>query len=62
MCCCVQVCLMPGKVQKQSTNVVKGTTQPVFEQSFWFHHIQYEEIQRMRLRLKVSSGHFILLY
>ena len=51
----LQVCLMPGKVQKQSTDVVKGTNQPVFEHGFSFDNIPYEEVQRMRLKLKVYS-------
>ena len=45
---------MPGKVQKQSTDVQKNNYQPVFEQLLWFDNISYEEIQRMRLRMKVS--------
>ncbi len=46
---------MPGKLQKQSTQVVRKNTNPLFEHEVMFDDLSYEEVLRMRLRMKVSK-------
>ena len=48
----LQVCLMPGKVQRQVTRSQRGSTQPVFEENFSFH-LPYNELQTMSVLMKV---------
>ncbi len=50
---------MPGKLQKQTTQVVRNTPDPLFEHELMFEDLSYEEALRMRLRMKVreQGGH-----
>jgi hypothetical protein len=50
-----KVCLMPGKLQKQSSNVIKHTRDPVYDEEFYFHGINLEELRTMRLRIKMFN-------
>lgn len=50
-----KVCLMPGKVQKQTSAVIKKTRNPVFEQDMYFHNISIEELHTMALTIKLFS-------
>ena len=50
-----KVCLMPGKIQKQTSNVVKKTRDPVFDQDMYFHNISLEELHSMALTIKIFS-------
>ncbi|XP_045156810.2 synaptotagmin-4-like [Mercenaria mercenaria] len=50
-----KLCLMPGKIQKQTTAVIKKTRNPVFEQDMYFHHISLEELHSMALAIKLFS-------
>lgn len=51
----VKTYLMPGKVQKQATNVVKRTKYPVYNQDLYFHNMSLDELHNMALRLKIFS-------
>ena len=48
-----KVCLMPGKVQKQTSEVVKNTNSPTFNQDFYFKDLWMEELRSMRIRIHV---------
>ena len=47
---------MPGKLQKQSTQVVRNTPNPLFEHEVMFEEMSYKEVLRMRLRMKVCNS------
>ncbi len=47
---------MPGKLQKQSTQVVRNASNPLFEHEVMFEELSYEEVLRMRLRMKVRNS------
>lgn len=47
--------LMPGKLQKQGTSVVKRNRNPVFNQEFYFHNIEIEKLRTMTLVIKIFS-------
>ncbi|XP_074650470.1 uncharacterized protein LOC141905498 [Tubulanus polymorphus] len=50
-----KVCLMPGKLQKQSSNVAKHTTDPIFNEEFHFHDIDADQLRSLRLRIKIQN-------
>ncbi|XP_076444094.1 uncharacterized protein LOC143282364 [Babylonia areolata] len=47
-----KVSLMPGKVQKQTSETVKHTRNPVYNREFFFNDINMEELRNLRLRIK----------
>ena len=49
---CRQVSLMPGKLQKQTSETVKHTRNPVYNREFFFNDINMEELRNLRLRIK----------
>lgn len=51
----IKTYLMPGKVQKQASNVVKRTKYPVYNQDLYFHNMSLDELHNMALRLKIFS-------
>ncbi|XP_052792133.1 synaptotagmin-17-like [Mya arenaria] len=53
--CFSKIYLMPGKLQKQTSAVVKKTRDPVFDQELYFHNITIEELHGMSLVIKVFS-------
>lgn len=50
-----KVCLMPGKLQKQTSVVIKKTRDPVFEQDMYFHDILLKELHSMTLVIKLFA-------
>ena len=57
----LKLCLVPGKMQKQTSAIYKHCKNPVFQQDFWFNDVCLDELQRMRLRIRVcSKGHHII--
>lgn len=48
-----KVYLMPGKIQKQSTDMIKHTKNPVFNQELTFHSLNLEQLHSMVLRIKI---------
>ena len=49
----VRMCLMPGKVQKQTSSIIKHTKDPMFNEDFYFSDLTLEQLKTMKLRLKV---------
>ncbi|KAK7496031.1 hypothetical protein BaRGS_00012732 [Batillaria attramentaria] len=47
-----KVSLMPGKLQKQISETVKHTRNPVYNREFFFNDINMEELKNLRLRIK----------
>ena len=47
--------LMPGKLQKQGTSVVKRSRNPVYDQEFYFHDIDIEQLRSMSLVIRLFS-------
>ncbi|XP_025077479.1 C2 calcium-dependent domain-containing protein 4C-like [Pomacea canaliculata] len=53
-----KVSLMPGKVQKQVSETVKHTSNPVYNREFFFNDINMDELRNLRLRIKAfHKGH-----
>lgn len=48
-----KVYLMPGKIQKQTTDMIKHTKNPVFNQELSFHSLSLEQVHSMVLRIKI---------
>lgn len=48
-----KVYLMPGKIQKQTTDMIKHTKNPVFNQQLTFHSLNLEQLHSMVLRIKI---------
>ncbi|CAL1527727.1 unnamed protein product, partial [Lymnaea stagnalis] len=46
-----KVCLMPGKLQKQSSEPVRQTCAPVLDKEFFFTELNLEEMKNLRLRI-----------
>ena len=51
----VKVYLMPGKVQKQTSHVIKRTKFPLYNQDLYFHSMCLVDLHNMALRLKIFS-------
>ncbi len=47
-----KLCLMPGKTQKQISNLSKQNSNPVYNQAFYFKNLTLEQIYDTRLRIK----------
>ena len=56
----VKVYLMPGKVQKQTSHVIKQTKFPLYNQEIYFHSMCLDDLHNMALRLKIFSKGFNL--
>lgn len=50
----IEVCLMPGKVQRQTTTLCKGTRNPIFDTVKHFHGFSLQDIHRMNLRIQIK--------
>lgn len=46
-----KVCLMPGKLQKQSTEPTRQTAAPILNKEFFFTDLNLEEMKNLRLRI-----------
>ncbi|XP_014661685.1 PREDICTED: uncharacterized protein LOC106804843 [Priapulus caudatus] len=57
----VKLYLVPGKMQKRSSKVVKNTKGPTFNEDFHFLDLELESMPQMQLKLKVlnKSHHLI---
>ncbi|MBN3297792.1 C2 calcium-dependent domain-containing protein 4C-like [Amia ocellicauda] len=53
--CCVIVCLMPGKQQKQYGTIIKNSKNPIFNEDFFFDSMPEQALQSMSLRIKVIN-------
>lgn len=53
--CNVSVCLLPGKLQKQRSTVIKRSRNPIFNEDFFFDGICEEDISSRSLRFKIIN-------
>jgi synaptotagmin-1 len=54
-----KVYLMPGKLQKQTSELFKNTQKPIFNKSFFFQGLTLEQLHAMTLRINIfhKSSH-----
>ena len=53
--CSIAICLLPGKIQKQRSAVIKRSRNPLFKEDFFFYGISQEDICCRSLRFKVVN-------
>ncbi|XP_013858896.1 C2 calcium-dependent domain-containing protein 4A isoform X1 [Austrofundulus limnaeus] len=53
--CSVSISLVPGKVQKQRSTVIRKSRNPIFNEDFFFDGIMEEELSHRSLRFKVVN-------
>ncbi|XP_004483796.1 C2 calcium-dependent domain-containing protein 4C [Dasypus novemcinctus] len=53
--CCVGLCLVPGKLQKQRSTIVKHSRHPVFNEDFFFDGLGPASVRKLALRVKVVN-------
>lgn len=53
--CCVSVYLNPGKQQKQRSNIIKNSRNPVFNEDFFFDSISLVQVKSLLVKFKVVN-------
>lgn len=53
--CSVSLSLVPGKVQKQRSTVIRKSRNPIFNEDFFFDSISEEDLSQWSLRFKVVN-------
>ncbi|XP_010894459.1 C2 calcium-dependent domain-containing protein 4C [Esox lucius] len=53
--CSISICLVPGKIQKQRSTVIKRSRNPIFNEDFFFDAISEDDISCRSLRFKVVN-------
>ncbi|XP_077390462.1 C2 calcium-dependent domain-containing protein 4C [Festucalex cinctus] len=53
--CCVSVYLNPGKMQKQRSNIIKNSRNPVFNEDFFFDAVGPLQVKNLSLKFKVVN-------
>lgn len=53
--CCVSVYLNPGKLQKQRSNIIKNSRNPVFNEDFFFDSISSVQAKNLLVKFKVVN-------
>ncbi|XP_030622628.1 C2 calcium-dependent domain-containing protein 4A [Chanos chanos] len=53
--CSVSLSLLPGKVQKQRSTVIRKSRNPIFNEDFFFDAISEEELSQCSMRFKVVN-------
>uniref|UniRef100_A0A8D0ABQ5 C2 calcium dependent domain containing 4C n=1 Tax=Sander lucioperca TaxID=283035 RepID=A0A8D0ABQ5_SANLU len=53
--CCVSVYLNPGKLQKQRSNIIKNSRNPVFNEDFFFDSISLVQVKNLLVKFKVVN-------
>uniref|UniRef100_A0A2K5CRJ3 C2 calcium dependent domain containing 4C n=1 Tax=Aotus nancymaae TaxID=37293 RepID=A0A2K5CRJ3_AOTNA len=53
--CCVGLCLVPGKLQKQRSTIMKNSRHPVFNEDFFFDGLGPASARKLALRIKVVN-------
>ncbi|XP_030583248.1 C2 calcium-dependent domain-containing protein 4C [Archocentrus centrarchus] len=53
--CCVSVYLNPGKLQKQRSNIIKNSRNPVFNEDFFFDSISSTQVKSLSVKFKVVN-------
>ncbi|XP_069806850.1 C2 calcium-dependent domain-containing protein 4D-like [Dendropsophus ebraccatus] len=52
---CVVMYLMPGKLQKQRSTVIRRSRNPIFNEDFYFEGVEKGELDNLRLKVKVIN-------
>lgn len=52
---CVVMYLMPGKLQKQRSTVIRRSRSPIFNEDFYFEGVEKGELENLRLKVKVIN-------
>lgn len=53
--CSVSLCLVPGKIQKQRSTVIRKSRNPIFNEDFFFDGVSEDDISQRSLRFKVVN-------
>ncbi|XP_060115981.1 C2 calcium-dependent domain-containing protein 4C-like [Heteronotia binoei] len=53
--CCVTFALMPGKLQKQRSPVIKRSRNPIFNEDFFFVGVSEDDLDALSVRMKVVN-------
>ncbi|CAM4625119.1 C2 calcium-dependent domain-containing protein 4C-like [Caretta caretta] len=53
--CCITFSLVPGKVQKQRSTVIKQSRNPIFNEDFFFDGIAEEDLYSFSVRMKATN-------
>lgn len=53
--CCVSVYLNPGKMQKQRSNIIKNSRNPIFNEDFFFDSISSIQVKSLSVKFKVVN-------
>ncbi|XP_064139161.1 C2 calcium-dependent domain-containing protein 4C [Loxodonta africana] len=53
--CCVGLCLVPGKLQKQRSTIIKNSRHPIFNEDFFFDGLGPASVRKLALRIKVVN-------
>ncbi|XP_071776484.2 C2 calcium-dependent domain-containing protein 4C [Centroberyx gerrardi] len=53
--CTVSVCLIPGKLQRQESAIIRNCRSPVFNEDFFFTELSQDNLLVLELRLKVMD-------
>ncbi|CAM4527735.1 C2 calcium-dependent domain-containing protein 4C-like isoform X1 [Lepidochelys kempii] len=53
--CCVTFSLVPGKVQKQRSTVIKRSRNPIFNEDFFFDGISKDDLHRRSIKIKAVN-------
>ncbi|XP_062844071.1 C2 calcium-dependent domain-containing protein 4C [Trichomycterus rosablanca] len=53
--CCVSLYLNPGKQQKQRSNIIKNSRNPVFNEDFFFDSLPAAQVKNLAIKIKVVN-------
>ncbi|KAG8535842.1 hypothetical protein GDO81_027649 [Engystomops pustulosus] len=53
--CCVVLYLMPGKLQRQRSTVIRRSRNPIFNEDFYFEGLEKGDLDNLRLKVKVIN-------
>ncbi|KAL7842354.1 hypothetical protein SRHO_G00240430 [Serrasalmus rhombeus] len=53
--CCVALYLNPGKLQKQRSNIIKNSRNPVFNEDFFFDSLPASQVKDLAIKMKVVN-------
>lgn len=53
--CCITFSLLPGKLQKQRSTVIKRSRNPIFNEDFFFLGISEDHLRRLSIRMKALN-------
>lgn len=53
--CCVTFALMPGKIQKQRSTIIKRSRNPIFNEDFFFVGVSEDDLDTLSVRMKAVN-------